>query len=174
MIRFNSIVEVINDVLIVQLPLNASSSLPSRGQVSVRGIINGHEFTQVIEPDGRGGHWLKLSDHMQKELGIKPGDTIDAQVEPTPSWPEPNVPDDLSAALVAAPPDVQALWQTITPMARWEWVRWVNSTNMPETRDRRVEVSISKMSGGKRRPCCFNLSSCTDPELAKSGKLSGS
>jgi hypothetical protein len=56
-------------------------------------------------------------------------------------------------------------------MARWEWVRWVRATANPATRQRRVEVSISKMDGGKRRPCCFDLAACTDPDLAKSGKL---
>ena len=56
-------------------------------------------------------------------------------------------------------------------MARWEWVRWVNATNNPVTRKRRVEATISKMSSGKRRPCCFNLAACTDPQLSKSGRL---
>jgi hypothetical protein len=56
-------------------------------------------------------------------------------------------------------------------MARWEWVRWVNATKNPDTRGRRVEVSISKMKSGKRRPCCFNLSACTDPDLSKNGRL---
>jgi hypothetical protein len=58
-------------------------------------------------------------------------------------------------------------------MARWEWVRWVNATNNPDTRERRVAVSLSKMSNGKRRPCCFNLAACTDPDLSKNGKLVG-
>jgi hypothetical protein len=56
-------------------------------------------------------------------------------------------------------------------MARWEWVRWLNATASPATRQRRVEVSISKLDHGKRRPCCFDLASCTDPSVAKSGKL---
>jgi hypothetical protein len=56
-------------------------------------------------------------------------------------------------------------------MARWEWVRWVKATRNPDTRSRRVEVTISKMQSGKRRPCCFDLAACTDPELARSGKL---
>jgi len=38
-------------------------------------------------------------------------------------------------------------------------------------RGRRVDVSISKMNSGKRRPCCFNLSACTDPDLSKNGRL---
>jgi hypothetical protein len=41
----------------------------------------------------------------------------------------------------------------------------------PDTRRRRVDVSISKMKSGKRRPCCFNLSACTDPDLSKNGRL---
>ena len=56
-------------------------------------------------------------------------------------------------------------------MARWEWVRWINSTRVVKTRERRIEVGLSKLEDGKRRPCCFDLSSCTDPELSKSGKL---
>jgi hypothetical protein len=56
-------------------------------------------------------------------------------------------------------------------MARWEWVRWVNATANPATRQRRVEVTISKMNNGKRRPCCFDLAACTDPAVAKNGKL---
>ena len=63
------------------------------------------------------------------------------------------------------------MWNVITPIERWEWVRWINATNNPDTRRRRVEVTISKMKDGKRRPCCFNLASCTDPQLASSGKL---
>jgi len=34
-----------------------------------------------------------------------------------------------------------------------------------------VAVTVSKMRSGKRRPCCFDLASCTDPELSRSGKL---
>ena len=89
----------------------------------------------------------------------------------TRDWPEPSVPPDLAAALAGAPQKIQNLWKEITPMARWEWVRWVNATRNPDTRARRVEVSISKMQGGKRRPCCFNLSACTDPDLSKNGRL---
>ncbi len=54
---------------------------------------------------------------------------------------------------------------------RGHWVRWIRATRNLATRQERVEVSLSKMDHGKRRPCCFDLSSCTDPDLARSGKL---
>lgn len=100
-----------------------------------------------------------------------PEGTVDISLRLASDWPEPDVPADLETALSEAPAKVQRLWRDITPMARWEWVRWVRATRNPDTRQRRVEVSISKLGGGKRRPCCFDLASCTDPDLATSGKL---
>jgi hypothetical protein len=152
-IRFAATLETIDASTIVRLPESASKGLPSRGQVAVRGDVNGREFRTVLEPDGM------------------PGDGATFRVEVVTDWPEPDVPSDLAAALGGASSDIREMWDDITPMARWEWVRWVNATANPATRQRRVEVTISKMENGKRRPCCFDLASCTDPTLAKNGKL---
>src|SRR5258708_1078422 len=111
-------------------------------------------------------------DEREQERGARGGgDIAIVEIEPLKDWPEPDVPQDLETALAAAPQKIQDLWTDITPMARWEWVRWVNATKNPDTRKRRVEVSISKMKSGKRRPCCFNLAACTDPDLSKNGRL---
>ena len=47
----------------------------------------------------------------------------------------------------------------------------IGTSTVLRLRSRRVDVSISKMNSGKRRPCCFNLSACTDPDLSKNGRL---
>jgi PAS domain-containing protein len=161
----------IDDTLLVRLPPDVSHHLPSRGQVAVHATIEGHPFDTVVEPDGRRGHWIRVDRSIQKATGVGPGDIAQLTLEVAADWPEPDVPDDLAAALSEAPAEIREVWDDITPMARWEWVRWVRATRNPETRKRRVEVSISKMEAGKRRPCCFDLSSCTDPDLARSGKL---
>ena len=114
---------------------------------------------------------MRVGDTLQRAAGISAGDTAALDIELTKDWPEPSVPQDLATALEASPQQIQARWNEITPMARWEWVRWVNATKKPDTRRRRVDVSISKMKGEKRRPCCFNLSACTDPDLSKNGRL---
>jgi hypothetical protein len=170
-IRFDATLSAVDRSTILRLPETASAKLPSRGQVAVQGTINDHAFQTVLEPDGRSGHWMRVDEELRQAAGVRPGDTVVLAVEPTRDWPEPDVPRDLETALAGAPQTIQDLWNGITPMARWEWVRWVNATNNPDTRQRRVEVSISKMEGGKRRPCCFNLAACTDPELAKNGRL---
>jgi hypothetical protein len=170
-IRFDATLYTIDKSTVLRLPEAASEKLPSRGQVAVRGTINDHEFQTVLEPDGRSGHWMRVDEELQQAAGIRPGDTPTLKIESTKDWPEPDVPQDLETALAATPQKIQDLWKDITPMARWEWVRWINATNSPGTRKRRVEVTISKMGSGKRRPCCFNLVACTDPQLARNGRL---
>ena len=170
-IRFDATLYTIDKRTILRLPEKASGKLPSRGQVAVRGAINGHGFQTVLEPDGHFGHWMRVDGRLQRTAAVSAGDTATLEVEPLKDWPEPNVPQDLEAALAAAPQKIQDQWKGITPMARWEWVRWVTATQNPDTRKRRVEVSISKMKSGKRRPCCFNLAACTDATLSKNGRL---
>ena len=172
-ITFTAALSAIDASTLVRLPETASKELPSRGQVAVHGTINGVELRTVLEPDGNFGHWMRVDDKLRRAAGIGPGDTATVDLVVSEEWPEPSVPPDLEKALADAPQKIQGLWHEITPMARWEWVRWVNATRNPDTRRRRVEVSISKMQSGKRRPCCFNLSACTDPDLSKSGRLRG-
>ena len=170
-VRFDATLHVVGGWTILRLPEEASEQLPSRGQVAVRGTIDGREFQAVLEPDGCGGHWARIDRELQRTAGVSAGDVATLDIEPTKDWPEPTVPQDLETALTAAPQKIRDLWTDITPMARWEWVRWINATRNPDTRKRRVEVSISKMNSGKRRPCCFNLAACTDPDLSRNGRL---
>lgn len=170
-ISFTTVTEVVGETTLVRLPQEASARLPSRGQVAVQAALGGLEAATMLEPDGRGGHWMRINGPLARAAGVAPGGNVEVAVEVAKDWPEPEVPPDLSDALDAAPEKIQGIWEDITPMARWEWVRWVGATKNAKTRQRRVEVSIDKMHHGKRRPCCFDLSSCTDPNLSTGGKL---
>ncbi len=171
-VSFESKLDIVADRTIIRLPQEASAALPSRGQVAANGTLNGIAFQTVVEPDGARGHWISVTDELRKEFGLEPNASVSVMLAPQAQWPEPDLPKDFEAALAGAT-DLADTWSGITPMARWEWVRWVNATRNADTRERRIEVSLSKMRAGKRRPCCFNLSACTDPELAKNGKLLG-
>lgn len=64
------------------------------------------------------------------------------------------VPEDLQIALFA---DLTALeqWEDITPLARNEWLCWVEDAKKPETRKRRITRVRTDLKDGKRRPCCW-------------------
>ena len=170
-VRFQTTLYMLKDWIILPVPEDESVKLPSRGQLSVTGTINGHIFQTVLEPDGRWSHWMRVTDKLQKAAGVKSGDTVTVELTTSRDWPEPKLPKDFSDALKVAPQKVRDKWQDITPMARWEWIRWMNATLSQETRAVRIEKTVSKLGGNHRRPCCFNLAACTEPYLAKSGRL---
>ncbi len=169
-IRFETTPLKIGDWTILRLPKSASAKLPSRGMALVDGMINGFRSKIVLEPDGQGSHWFRADSDLRKAAGIEDGEAVTMTVEPSKEWPEPEVPADLKKAL-ASDPQAKALWVQITPMARWDWLRWIRATNNQETRNRRIEVALSKLKADKRRPCCFNRNMCTEPEVSKNGVL---
>ena len=165
-IRFRAKPFKIGEWTILQLPMSASGKLPSRGMVLVKGTVNGSPFKTPLEPDGRGSHWLKVDKNMKAAAG----EIAELAIEPSKDWPEPEMPADLQKAL-AADHEANAIWQDVTPMARWDWLRWIASTAKSETRQRRIRVALSKLKAGTRRPCCFNRALCTVPEVSKGGAL---
>ncbi|MCL6682469.1 YdeI/OmpD-associated family protein [Sphingomonas alba] len=65
-----------------------------------------------------------------------------------------DLPDDLQDALIRDPAAL-ATWQDITPLARNEWICWVESAKKSETRSKRITWGCESLSEGKRRPCCW-------------------
>jgi len=160
----------IGKTTVAVLPKEVSATLPSRGMVAVNATMNDHHFWAVLEPDGRGSHWFDVDSSLQNTAKVHAGDTVRIGVEPTKEWHEPNIPADMLKGL-KGDPEGYAIWQSVTPMARWDWIRWVRATNNPDTRAKHVDVMLSKLKHGIRRPCCFNRSMCTDFSVAKSGVL---
>lgn len=64
------------------------------------------------------------------------------------------LPVDLKKALLS---DKAALgkWQSLTPLARNEWICWTISVKQQKTRDDHVKRVISELKDGMRRPCCW-------------------
>jgi uncharacterized protein YdeI (YjbR/CyaY-like superfamily) len=82
----------------------------------------------------------------QRALGISAGDTATLDIVATKEQPEPSVPRDLAAALASAPQMIRDVWSEITPMVRWEWVRWVNATKNADTRGRNDHLEGTRVT----------------------------
>lgn len=65
------------------------------------------------------------------------------------------MPTDLGDALAAAPASLKIWEETITPLARNEWICWTISVKKPETRAEHVQRVVKELQEGKRRPCCW-------------------
>ena len=64
------------------------------------------------------------------------------------------LPKDLRAALIDNATGIDA-WQDITPLARNEFICWVEDAKQDKTRDHRIQRTIEELNEGQRRPCCW-------------------
>ena len=61
---------------------------------------------------------------------------------------------DLQAA-VRADPALLALWESLTPLGRNEFICWIEDAKQAGTRARRIARTCEELREGKRRPCCW-------------------
>lgn len=175
-ISFQTKLYKIKDWTILHLPESASVQLPSRGMTMVAGTLNGIPFKTLLEPDGvymtdhKPSHWFKPDDELLKKAGAQAGDTVSVSLAPTKEWIEPEVPNDVKKTLESSPKALE-LWNDITPMARWDWIRWVRAVKTEETRQKHLDVMLDKLNKGMRRPCCFNRAMCSEPYVSKNWRL---
>jgi len=65
------------------------------------------------------------------------------------------VPGDLKKVLTSTSA-VRSAWEDITPLARNEWLCWIESAKKAETRSHRIKRTRDELVEGKRRPCCWS------------------
>ena len=64
------------------------------------------------------------------------------------------LPADMREALIANSTALAA-WKDITPLARNEFICWVEDAKQDTTRKRRIRRTQEELAEGKRRPCCW-------------------
>jgi len=64
------------------------------------------------------------------------------------------LPADLRKALMANTTGLDA-WTDMTPLARNEFICWVEDAKQKMTRERRIRRTQEELEEGQRRPCCW-------------------
>jgi len=77
-----------------------------------------------------------------------------ATTEPLPGGVVHDLPPDLQAELTANATALEA-WNDITPLARNEFICWVEDAKKEATRERRIRRTREELEEGMRRPCCW-------------------
>jgi len=65
-----------------------------------------------------------------------------------------NMPADLRKALNSSSKAINA-WESLTPLARNEWICWNTFVKKEETRADHIKRTVTELQEGKRRPCCW-------------------
>lgn len=64
------------------------------------------------------------------------------------------VPKDLKKELIKSD-DTIFLWEALTPIARNEFLCWIDNTKQEKTRARRIRRTVEELLEGQKRPCCW-------------------
>ncbi|TYK65393.1 YdeI/OmpD-associated family protein [Colwellia echini] len=63
------------------------------------------------------------------------------------------LPADLSRTLTES--NIIELWENLTPIARNEFICWIEDAKQSKTRVKRITRAAEALLEGKKRPCCW-------------------
>ena len=63
-------------------------------------------------------------------------------------------PNDLKKIIISKK-EIVVVWNNLTPLARNEWICWIESAKKIETRVKRINQAFDNLTKGKKRPCCW-------------------
>ncbi|MCI2956280.1 YdeI/OmpD-associated family protein [Agromyces atrinae] len=128
----------------IEVPADVVESLGAGKRPPVTVSVNGYEYRSTIAPMG-GKFLIPFSSDKRAATGLAGSDPIDVEVtlDTEPRVVEP--PADLAEAL-AASPAATAAWDALSPSAKKAHVTAVEGAKAAETRARRVEGIIAKLS----------------------------
>lgn len=130
----------------VVVPFSVEETFGTRGQVRVKGTIDGHAFRSSIAPMN-GKHLLGLHKATREQIGKNIGDTVKLVIEADTDERVVTIPDDLRRAL-AGKATTKKAFDGLAYTHQKEYVEWVESAKKPETRARRVAETVSRIAAG--------------------------
>ena len=93
-------------------------------------------------------------ERMVKRASLRPGYRGPMSSQRVPGGAVHKLPADLRKALIANTTALDA-WNDITPLARNEFICWVEDAKQEMTRERRIRRTQEELEQGQRRPCCW-------------------
>jgi uncharacterized protein YdeI (YjbR/CyaY-like superfamily) len=129
---------------VVRVPIDVAKVWGVRGQLRVKGDINGFAFRTSLFPTGKGGHILMVNKKMQSGGRTAPGMTARFRMEPDTEPRVVAVPAELSRTLRESKA-LEKFYQSLNYSTRREIARWVGDGKHSETRRRRADQIAERL-----------------------------
>ena len=130
----------------IEVPPDVIQGLGAGRKPPVVVTVNGYEYRSTVAVMG-GRYLIPFSSDKRAATGIQGGDPIVVELEVDTAPRTVDVPDDLAAALDAAPGAREA-WDRLSPSHKKAHVTAVESAKAAETRQRRIAKAIEALTGG--------------------------
>ena len=128
----------------IQIPFDSVKVWGVRGQLRVKGEINGFAFSTSLFPTGDGHHMMIVNRQMQKGAHAQRGMEARFRVEPDLEKRDIAVPPELDRALRSSK-RLEKFFQSLTPSIRRFVASSVSEAKQPETRIRRAEQAAEHL-----------------------------
>ncbi|GAB7052170.1 YdeI/OmpD-associated family protein [Catenuloplanes indicus] len=129
----------------LRVPDEVVAALGAGRKPPVRVTINGYTYRSTVAVMG-GVHMLPLSAEHRTGAGVNAGDTVTVGLELDSAPREVAVPDDLAAALAAAP-DAKAAFEALSYSRKRALAEPIADAKTAATRARRVAKAIETLRG---------------------------
>lgn len=134
---------------VIFLPEDVVKALP-KGRVRVEGTFNKAPFALAVQNEKDGGRLFTVSKALQKEAGIKPGDSVDVTfklIDPE----KLELPEELEAVL-AQDAQGKKYWDAITTGLKRSLIHYITSVKNVDTRIKRALFLVDKVKTGVYDP----------------------
>jgi len=129
---------------IIRVPFDAAKVFGTRGQINVKGEINGFSFRTCLFPTKAGGHILLVNKRMQKAAGVRAGATADFRLELDAEKRIAPIPDSLKRILAGDRP-LRRWYDGLNQSTRNDIAKWVSEPKSEAARARRVEQIAERL-----------------------------
>ena len=130
--------------VMVRVPFDAGKLWGKRGQLKVKGEINGFAFRTSLFPDGNGGHRLLVNKQMQRGAKVAPGMAARFRLEPDREIRIVTVPEDLKRAM-SGHRSLRRWFDGLNHSARNEISKWIAQPKSSGARSRRAEQMAERL-----------------------------
>jgi hypothetical protein len=130
------------------VPFDAAAVFGAKGQIKIKGTLNGARFRGLLMPHGDGRHFLVVNKALRDKAQAEAGSTVQVGLELDTSPRRVNVPRDIKQAL-AANPAAAAAFNGLAPSHQQEYVDHIAEAKKDETRRRRIVAAITRLSAAK-------------------------
>jgi uncharacterized protein YdeI (YjbR/CyaY-like superfamily) len=144
---FKARLERINSPLnwvMIQIPFDAAKIWGKRGQLKVKGEINGFAFRTSLFPRRNGGHMMLVNKRMQRGAGAAPGAVAQFRLEPDAEERIITVPRELKRAL-AEDRSLRQWFDKLNYSMRKHITDWIGDVKSAEARTRRAEQITERL-----------------------------
>ena len=129
---------------VIRVPFDAAKVFGVRGQINVKGEINGFPFRTCLFPSKAGGHILLVNKRMQKAGRVRAGATADFHLELDPEKRIAEIPDTLKRIL-ASDRSLRRWYDGLNQSTRNDIAKWVSEPQSEAARARRVEQIAERL-----------------------------